>query len=454
MADLQPPGRPALHPLADRSVAEGPYPPGTDDCGICDEDFAFRNDNADCEGSDPVVQLPCGHAFHQACVLQWMLLPSNICPTCRAVIFPQVNLAERGRYRSADEPARPLPATPIAAPVTRTAAHPADNRSASEILAELAILSAPAEPSTLRFPLSSRAIADNREILAITADLANNGADPPERGLQDEFYNGDWGFLRIDRQIQAVLLRIHLRETERIARMRDVEERNEQTRHLRRMLDLFHFQRDMLLPPGILAARRINAPALQLPANFPAADAEEFNAALEHWAFLRTALIAPELHKAPELICGLYRRQTELTLAPYEPTGADLLEREHFKDSQYQQWRAARERHPDFLRSPPAEPLRPDQFYEWHVSLSPNSELVQSACLRQINAYLRENHNRDPYDHVRGLWEEFANMDWPQLLQCFGGPENMRTPYLLRPTPPMRPLRGTVPLRNQTRRLL
>lgn len=47
----------------------------TSECGVCLGCLA-----------EPVVQLPCRHAFHQACISRWLTQCKNACPLCSASI--------------------------------------------------------------------------------------------------------------------------------------------------------------------------------------------------------------------------------------------------------------------------------------------------------------------------------------------------------------------------------
>lgn len=47
----------------------------TSECGVCLGRLA-----------EPVVQLPCRHAFHQACISRWLTQCKNACPLCSASI--------------------------------------------------------------------------------------------------------------------------------------------------------------------------------------------------------------------------------------------------------------------------------------------------------------------------------------------------------------------------------
>eukprot|EP00931_Biecheleriopsis_adriatica_P124301 TRINITY_DN9942_c0_g1_i2.p1 TRINITY_DN9942_c0_g1~~TRINITY_DN9942_c0_g1_i2.p1 ORF type:complete len:236 (-),score=38.55 TRINITY_DN9942_c0_g1_i2:75-749(-) len=46
----------------------------TDVCAICLED---------CGADEQLLQLPCGHAFHNSCVKTWLLTRSRQCPLCK-----------------------------------------------------------------------------------------------------------------------------------------------------------------------------------------------------------------------------------------------------------------------------------------------------------------------------------------------------------------------------------
>jgi E3 ubiquitin-protein ligase RNF115/126 len=55
-------------PAVDESFACADEP-----CSICHEDFVEK---------EKVVELPCSHAFHKACLVPW-LKAHNTCPVCR-----------------------------------------------------------------------------------------------------------------------------------------------------------------------------------------------------------------------------------------------------------------------------------------------------------------------------------------------------------------------------------
>lgn len=55
-------------------------------CTICMEEF---NINGDGDGTVEVLVMPCGHEFHQQCIVQW-LQTSHVCPLCRYCL-PTVN---------------------------------------------------------------------------------------------------------------------------------------------------------------------------------------------------------------------------------------------------------------------------------------------------------------------------------------------------------------------------
>jgi len=42
-------------------------------CTVCL--FAF-------EGTDTVVELPCGHFFHRSCIAKWLMEQRRVCPLC------------------------------------------------------------------------------------------------------------------------------------------------------------------------------------------------------------------------------------------------------------------------------------------------------------------------------------------------------------------------------------
>lgn len=47
-----------------------------EECAICLEEFRFRSE------AEEVVRMPCGHFFHESCVVRW-LEKSHLCPLCR-----------------------------------------------------------------------------------------------------------------------------------------------------------------------------------------------------------------------------------------------------------------------------------------------------------------------------------------------------------------------------------
>lgn len=57
------------------------------DCIVCQELFAV---------GATLVQLPCGHLYHEACLLKWLKL-SNTCPYCRRELPTSNAQAERER---------------------------------------------------------------------------------------------------------------------------------------------------------------------------------------------------------------------------------------------------------------------------------------------------------------------------------------------------------------------
>ncbi|TKA81945.1 hypothetical protein B0A55_01933 [Friedmanniomyces simplex] len=74
---LQPADKKAVAALPRKTFAgvEDPKRAG-ESCLICREDF---------EGGERVVELPCGHVFHEVgCIEQWLGVSSHQCPTCRA----------------------------------------------------------------------------------------------------------------------------------------------------------------------------------------------------------------------------------------------------------------------------------------------------------------------------------------------------------------------------------
>lgn len=49
------------------------------ECGVCLQEL---------DSSTRVVQLPCKHAFHPACISRWLTQCKNTCPLCSALIDP------------------------------------------------------------------------------------------------------------------------------------------------------------------------------------------------------------------------------------------------------------------------------------------------------------------------------------------------------------------------------
>lgn len=68
-----------------------------DDCPVCVESFLGFPDlppDPDREGlSLGIALLPCGHAYHDACLKQW-LPQANSCPICRTK-FNQVEILDK-----------------------------------------------------------------------------------------------------------------------------------------------------------------------------------------------------------------------------------------------------------------------------------------------------------------------------------------------------------------------
>lgn len=87
--DAAPPPPPAEHATGadeeggaaaegEGAAAESGTPPGNDTCVVCIDAFADGN---------AVVTLPCGHNFHEACVLPWLREKSSLCPLCKHSIL-------------------------------------------------------------------------------------------------------------------------------------------------------------------------------------------------------------------------------------------------------------------------------------------------------------------------------------------------------------------------------
>lgn len=49
-------------------------PPGNDTCVVCIDAFA---------DGDVVLTLPCGHNFHETCIMPWLREKSSLCPLCK-----------------------------------------------------------------------------------------------------------------------------------------------------------------------------------------------------------------------------------------------------------------------------------------------------------------------------------------------------------------------------------
>lgn len=66
-------------------------------CGVCQS--GFQNDEV-------LVELPCKHSFHTACISPWLLTQSNTCPLCRAEVY--VEDSQDGGGDDDEEPEPPL----------------------------------------------------------------------------------------------------------------------------------------------------------------------------------------------------------------------------------------------------------------------------------------------------------------------------------------------------------
>ncbi|MCL7047001.1 hypothetical protein MKW94_007092 [Papaver nudicaule] len=55
---------------------------GKEECVICLDEFKGLNSN--------VMELYCGHEFHNQCILKWINLtePQSVCPVCRHPLNP------------------------------------------------------------------------------------------------------------------------------------------------------------------------------------------------------------------------------------------------------------------------------------------------------------------------------------------------------------------------------
>ncbi|CAL9071509.1 unnamed protein product [Musa textilis] len=61
-------------------------------CVICLEDFV---------GGQKLWELPrCKHRFHEKCIREWLLKPSNTCPICRTPLARQRPLSLNARRRT------------------------------------------------------------------------------------------------------------------------------------------------------------------------------------------------------------------------------------------------------------------------------------------------------------------------------------------------------------------
>ena len=77
MGDAGPP------PASEQAIAKlvrGVQPQAGTQCPVCLMDFASSNANA--------TRMPCGHYFHDECLLQW-LRAHNTCPVCRFAVEPE-----------------------------------------------------------------------------------------------------------------------------------------------------------------------------------------------------------------------------------------------------------------------------------------------------------------------------------------------------------------------------
>ena len=72
----QPASAAALAALPSRTL-EAAAVAGSEPCAICTDGLA---------GGDDVKVLPCGHVFHEGCVVPWLTQHSSFCPVCRASV--------------------------------------------------------------------------------------------------------------------------------------------------------------------------------------------------------------------------------------------------------------------------------------------------------------------------------------------------------------------------------
>jgi E3 ubiquitin-protein ligase DOA10 len=63
---------PTAHIISPQSLTSDPTHRA---CAICQGDYAL---------GDTLAHLPCQHAFHEACVSEWLVKYSKKCPVCNA----------------------------------------------------------------------------------------------------------------------------------------------------------------------------------------------------------------------------------------------------------------------------------------------------------------------------------------------------------------------------------
>jgi hypothetical protein len=80
--------KPAQFDLRSLHVAQNELPASQDECTcvVCMESLRA---NLHSVSPDVVVKLPCGHIFHQACILAWFSrgVTCSTCPTCRCPVL-------------------------------------------------------------------------------------------------------------------------------------------------------------------------------------------------------------------------------------------------------------------------------------------------------------------------------------------------------------------------------
>ena len=81
-------------------------PEGSDICAVCSESVVLSS-------VEPLRRLPCAHYYHARCIDPWLTGHERTCPTCRAVVLPELPAVPDASWLSAGVAAGPSDETGV-----------------------------------------------------------------------------------------------------------------------------------------------------------------------------------------------------------------------------------------------------------------------------------------------------------------------------------------------------